>query len=158
MLLLVGPATNFTTVLVVARMLGRLSAVMYVGTIAVMSLVCGAVLDLVVGALDVKVATGEVGDELLPPWLLKAGAIVLAAFLAASLGRWVYRKMPGSKASARCCSSGACEANARAAAAADSRGEGGCRDASDHPHKAEPAKTVAGPSCDCGCGDEQHRD
>ncbi len=107
-LLLVGPATNFTTVLVVARMLGKLSAAMYVGTIAVMSLVCGAILDLALGTLNVRVGTGGTG-ELLPPWLLTAGAVVLAAFLAMSLGRWAYRKMPGSKASARCCSSGACE-------------------------------------------------
>jgi len=105
--LLVGPATNLATVLVVARMLGKASAAVYVGTIAVMSLVCGAALDLAVGALNVKVMSEEV-HELLPPPVLAAGAVMLAAFLAFSLGRWVYRRFPGTRA-APCCTSLACD-------------------------------------------------
>ena len=104
--LLVGPATNLATILVVGRMLGKTSAVLYVATIAVMSLVCGTILDLIVGTLNVQVMSREV-HELLPPWLLTAGAIVLGAFLAMSLGRWVYRHIPGTRA-APCCTSLGC--------------------------------------------------
>lgn len=107
-LLLVGPATNITTMLVVGRMLGKLSAVLYVATIAVMSLVCGAVLDLVVSPLDIKRLSRAAGEELLPPWLLWAGAVTLAAFLAMSLGRWVYRKWPRGRRRTACCAGGAC--------------------------------------------------
>jgi hypothetical protein len=108
--LLVGPATNLATVLVVARMLGKASAALYVGTIAVMSLVCGAALDLAVGALNVNVMSAEV-HELLPPPVIAAGAVMLAVFLAFSLGRWVYRRFPGARAKP-CCTSLACSSRA----------------------------------------------
>jgi len=105
--LLVGPATNIATILVVSRMLGKASAALYVGTIAVMSLVCGVVLDLAVGALKVNVFSGE-AHELLPPWLLAAGAVLLIAFLAFSLSRWAWRHAPWRPAPAPCCSSVDC--------------------------------------------------
>ena len=113
-LLLVGPATNITTMLMVARMLGKLSAVLYVGTIAVMSLVCGAVLDLALGALNVNVSAAVKDGEFLPRWLLWAGAIVLAAFLAMALGRWAYRKL-WTRVPSTCCAGGACGEAAHAA-------------------------------------------
>jgi len=91
--LLVGPATNVATVLVVARMLGKVSAVLYVGTIAAMSLVCGAAVDLAVGALRVDVVSHE-AHELVPPWLLAAGAALLGVFLAWSVVRWAWRHRP----------------------------------------------------------------
>ena len=116
--LLVGPATNIATILVVSRMLGKASAALYVGTIAVMSLVCGAVLDLTVGALKVNVFSGE-GHELLPPWLLTAGAVLLSVFLAVSLGRWAWRHAPWRPAPAACCSSAGCAEKTAAAAADD---------------------------------------
>ena len=117
-LLLVGPATNVATILVVSRMLGKVSALLYVGTIAVMSLVCGAALDLVVGALKVNVFSGE-GHELLPPWLMTAGAVLLSVFLAVSLGRWAWRHAPWRPAPAACCSSADCAEGGAAAAASD---------------------------------------
>jgi hypothetical protein len=90
--LLVGPATNLATVLVVARMFGKASAALYVGTIAVMSLACGAALDLAAGAWHVTVMSEGV-HELLPAWLSSAGAVLLAAFLALSVGRWAWRRI-----------------------------------------------------------------
>jgi hypothetical protein len=97
--LLVGPATNLATILVVARMLGKASAVMYVATIAAVSLICGAALDLAVGALHVNIISGH-AHELVPPWLLAAGAALLGAFLAFSVGRWLWRHLPWRKAPA----------------------------------------------------------
>jgi hypothetical protein len=124
--LLVGPATNVATILVVARMLGKASAALYVGTIAAMSLVCGAALDLAVGALKVNVFSGE-GHELAPPWLLTAGAVLLSVFLAVSLGRWAWRRVPWRPAPAARCSSAGCAEDASAAAAGDC-----CKDNSAH--------------------------
>jgi uncharacterized protein len=153
-LLLVGPATNITTVLVVARMLGKLSAAMYIGTIVVMSLVCAAGLNLVVGTFQLKVMYEEV-HELVPPWLLGAGAAVLMAFLAWSLSRWVWRKLPWSGAPAKCCSSGACEANAHTAAAEACGAGGHCDCESEHDHDHEAAHTESC-GCGCDCGGDSH--
>jgi len=89
--LLVGPATNVATMLTVGRMLGKVSAVLYVGTIAVMSLVCGAVLEMAVGAGGIGGTPKEI-HEIMPVWLYGAGAVLLAAYLALAVGRWVYRK------------------------------------------------------------------
>ena len=132
--LLVGPATNIATILVVSRMLGKASAALYVGTIAVMSLACGVVFDLVVGALKVNVFSGE-AHELVPPWLLTAGAVLLIVFLIFSLGRWAWRHSPWRPARAACCSSAGCREGHAAAAPGD-----GC--------KAEHTQS--------SCGDHDH--
>jgi hypothetical protein len=95
-LLLVGPATNLATVVMVSRMLGKASAAMYVAVIAVMALACGALVNLAAGpwiAESVRaVAVGAAG-EFLPAWLSVAGAILLLAYLAHSVGRWGYKKL-----------------------------------------------------------------
>jgi len=104
-LLLVGPATNLATVLVVARMLGKASAALYVGTIAVVSLACGAVLDAVVGTWHLGGASAG-AHEAVPPWLGRAGAVLLAAYLAMAVGRWVYRKIRPSRAGREACGTG----------------------------------------------------
>jgi hypothetical protein len=136
--LLVGPATNIATILVVSRMLGKASAALYVGTIAVMSLVCGVVFDLVVGALKVNVFSGE-AHELVPPWLLTAGAVLLIVFLIFSLGRWAWRHSPWRPARAARCSSADCREGHAAAAPGDgcktdSSHESCCADDHDHAH------------------------
>ena len=119
--LLVGPATNLATVLVVGRMFGKLSAALYVGTIAVMSLVCGALLDLAVGTLKLNVISGEV-RELLPPWLMAAGAILLGAFLVMSVGRWFWRRIPRRGKPAPCCTSLGCDCDAPGSAGGHDHG------------------------------------
>ena len=100
--LLVGPATNLATILMVSRMLGRGSAAIYVGTIVVMSFLCGAALDLSLGALNVNLANAASGGEL-PAWLQTGGAVVLAAYLAWMLARWVARKLKSPRGADRCC-------------------------------------------------------
>jgi len=89
-LLLVGPATNLATVLTVGRMLGKASAVLYVGTIVVVALACGVALDAAVGVLAVDVAAGE-ARGLFPAWVMTAGGVVVAAYLAYAVGRWARR-------------------------------------------------------------------
>lgn len=93
MFLLVGPATNLATVLMVGRMLGKGSAALYVGTIAVLALVCGAALNAVTGALAVDVMPEHV-HRLLPEWVYVATGVLLGAYLLHAVGRWVYRKIP----------------------------------------------------------------
>jgi len=88
--LLVGPATNLATVLTVGRMLGRTSAALYVGTIVVIALACGAALDAAMDALALEV-TSEHAHRLLPQGVLAAGGVVLGLYLAHAVGRWVHR-------------------------------------------------------------------
>ena len=89
-LLLVGPATNLATVLTVGRMLGKASAVLYVGTIVVVALVCGVALDAAVGAMAVEVAPDE-AHGILPGWAMTAGGAIVAAYLLYAVGRWLRR-------------------------------------------------------------------
>ena len=91
--LLVGPATNLATVLMVGRMLGRTSAALYVGTIAVLALGCGAALNAATGALAVEVMPEHV-HRILPEWVYVGGGVLLAAYLLHAVGRWVCRKVP----------------------------------------------------------------
>lgn len=127
--LLVGPATNLATILVVGRMLGKGSAAMYVATIAVMALVCGAALDLALGALSVSAAITE-SHELVPPWLLSAGAVLLAAYLAMGVGRWFVRKT-GLGRVKTCCGEEAADLCCRPPEAAHACG---CGDEHGHSH------------------------
>jgi hypothetical protein len=89
-LLLVGPATNLATVLTVGRMLGKASAVVYVGTIVVVALACGAALDAAVGAMAVEVAPDE-AHGIFPAGVMTAGGAIVAAYLLYCVGRWAGR-------------------------------------------------------------------
>jgi len=88
--LLVGPATNVATVLTVGRMLGKASAVLYVGTIVVAAVVCGVALDAAASGLALNV-TAEHTHGLFPPWVLTAGGIALGAYLLFAVARWARR-------------------------------------------------------------------
>ncbi len=100
--LLVGPATNLATVLTVGKMFGKASAAIYVGTIAVMSILFGVALDSLVIAWDVNLAGAE-HHALMPAWLKVVGAVVLGVWLAAAVGRWLWRRWPrGGQAAAAC--------------------------------------------------------
>ena len=126
--LLVGPATNLATILMVGRMLGKTSAALYVATIAVMALVCGAVLDLAVGAWSVKVSLGE-AHEVLPAWVYIGGAVLLAAYLAHSVVRWFVRKLRPAAILDTCHepADGVCGPPAAKAAGRDAGGDACCR-------------------------------
>ena len=89
--LLVGPATNVATILTVAKMFGKLSAALYVATIAACSLVFGFALDVLVTAWRIDLAAVHVHEML--PWPVQmAGAVLLGVWLLVALGRWVWRK------------------------------------------------------------------
>ncbi len=142
--LLVGPATNLATVLTVGRLFGKASAGLYVGMIAAISLACGFILDAAVGTWDVAVGVEHM-HRVLPGWVEMAGAVVLAAWLAVALVRYLRKKLAHPKAAAAsCCEGGTaeaqttscCEEEAPEAAApsccGSSEGEGATRAPGDH--------------------------
>ena len=143
--LLVGPATNLTTILVVARMLGKASAAIYVLTIAAMSLACGALLDAATGALDVRVVPSGAGEHV-PAWVLTAGAVVLAAYLALALGRWARRRLRR-KAPAAAEGTGGLAASGQATAGLPC--QGGTRAASAGPCADDCRAPAVGDGCGC---------
>ena len=100
--LLVGPATNLATVLTVGKMFGKLSAALYVGMIAAMSLAFGFALDALVGAWHVDMTKGHV-HGFVPHWVQMAGAVVLAVWLLVAVARWTRLKLARSKAEDSCC-------------------------------------------------------
>jgi len=161
--LLVGPATNITTVLVVGRMLGKASALLYIGTIAVVSLVCGAVLDLVVGTLHIEVTAAHLGRHL-PAAVMTTGGALLGAYLVLALGRRVWRWVrtstggqaargtrgasAGAAAHGSCCEAGHGAAEPRAAGHACCEAEPGAGEGVCHCEE-EEAASDGGDDC-CG--------
>ncbi|HUU28534.1 MAG TPA: permease [archaeon] len=82
-LLLVGPATNISSLTVIWRILGPRSTAVYLAGVAVSALACGLLLDYIysVFKLDPKAALGA-ALEVFPAWLETAGAVILILFLA----------------------------------------------------------------------------
>jgi len=84
--LLSGPATNATTITVMARTFGTALTAVYVGAIAVCSLFFGYVANRVYTALgfNIHAVLGQV-TEALPPWLEAGSAVLLLALIARAL-------------------------------------------------------------------------
>ena len=93
--LLAGPATNITALAVIVRILGKGGAAVYLAAIAVVSVVCGLVVDGLYLALGLSAAAtlGEVA-ETLPEWLLLAATVVLLLCTLPALVRWLGRLRP----------------------------------------------------------------
>jgi uncharacterized protein len=95
--LLAGPATNAATMLVVRKMLGKRSLAIYVGSIAVVSLLMGLTLDLLYTSMAIKI-TPAIGSavESEGGWVGIAGSIVLVALIAR--GVWIEQQHHRSEA------------------------------------------------------------
>lgn len=76
--LLVGPATNITSLSVLIGILGKRATVIYLTSIAVVAVIAGLVLDMVYSSLGIS-ARAVVGKaaELLPHWLVLGSGVVL---------------------------------------------------------------------------------
>jgi hypothetical protein len=76
--LLAGPATNVTSLTVLTGLLGKRAAAVYLGTIAVFSLLFGLLADRLYAywGLSPRAIIGQ-GGELLPAWAQWAGAVLL---------------------------------------------------------------------------------
>lgn len=76
--LLAGPATNITSLSVVVGVLGKRATVIYLASIAVMSVLAGLILDGVIAWLGVSAqVTAGRATEMVPAWLAATGAALL---------------------------------------------------------------------------------
>lgn len=107
--LLVGPATNITSLSVLVGILGKRASVLYLVSIATVSVACGLALDGIYGLLGIS-ASAVVGKtaEVLPDWLEMAGAFVLLGLsvqpLSKLIKRWFVKKQDGCDCSSADCS------------------------------------------------------
>ena len=87
--LLAGPATNVTALAVIVRILGRGGAAVYLAAIAVVSVVCGLVVDALYLGLGLSAAAtlGQVA-ETVPEWLLLIATLTLLGLTLPTLRRW----------------------------------------------------------------------
>ncbi len=128
--LLVGPATNVTSLSVLFGILGKRATALYLISIAVVSVLCGMIVDAVYFGLGIS-ATATVGRaaEMLPYWLMLTATLLLLALsirpLARIVGKW------GKREKGSCCH--------------DVQATGG--------HKDQPAlQPINSPGAGCGCG------
>lgn len=120
-LLLAGPATNVATIIMVWRFLGRRSAVVYVGTIALVSALLGFALDAGIGAFAVDpraIVSGA--TEALPRPVSIGAAILLAALALVHFGRAAARHLSRRRHEACGCESGKPDGAAGSGACAES--------------------------------------
>jgi len=88
--LLVGPATNVTSLTVLFGLLGRRATGLYLAAIAMVSVLCGLAVDALYFSLGIQ-ATAAVGraGEIVPLWLMTGATLVLLFFSVRPLGRIV---------------------------------------------------------------------
>ena len=76
--LLAGPATNVTSLTVLFGLLGKRATVIYLASIAVVSVACGLALDQVYACLGISAqAVAGQAAEIIPLWAQIAGALAL---------------------------------------------------------------------------------
>ncbi len=103
--LMAGPATNMPTITMVVGLLGKRSLGIYLGSIAICSLIMAFATDWIFQAFDIsiKVSTAA-GEEVLPWWVEAGAALILAVLIARVLWRKISkgnlpRWLPWSQAS-----------------------------------------------------------
>jgi hypothetical protein len=112
--LLAGPATNITSLTVLFKVLGKRATFIYLGSIAVCTLIFGLILDQVYAltGISIQAAAGKAA-ELLPTWLQVIGAVLLLILSIQPIYRIIVRLFPGKKKAhaASCgCESDSCSA------------------------------------------------
>jgi hypothetical protein len=85
--LLTGPATNAITILTVFKFLGRKSGIVYLSTIAVVSIVLGYVLNILTARMGFGNIIMRHSHDVLPEWLKAGGSVILALMIG-----WFYVK------------------------------------------------------------------
>ncbi|PID85131.1 MAG: hypothetical protein CSB13_09630 [Chloroflexi bacterium] len=108
--LLVGPATNITSLTVLIKVLGKKGTVIYLLAIALFAVVAGFLVDSVYLALGIS-AAAAVGNasEMIPDPVRWLGALLLVGLSIGPISRWVRKKFTGEKNShhGSCCA-GSC--------------------------------------------------
>ncbi len=110
--LLVGPATNVTSMSVLFSILGKRATVLYLTTIAVISLICGLMLDKLYIHLGIsaRAVVGEAG-EVVPATIQLLGALILLFLSVRPLGMKIrsWFNHPTAQKKSECdCSSDGC--------------------------------------------------
>ena len=108
--LLVGPATNITSLSVLFGLLGKRATALYLVSIAVISVLCGLAVDVVYLSLGIS-AVAAVGQaaEVLPGWLMTTATLLLLALSVRPLYSIVqgwFGKGEGCGCAAETCSTG----------------------------------------------------
>lgn len=86
-----GPATNAATIGVVAKLLGKRSAVIYVGSIAVCSLLLGLALNAIYGGAGIEVRAMQPHEHaVFPDWFRAVAMMLLMGLIARAW--WVMRR------------------------------------------------------------------
>jgi uncharacterized membrane protein YraQ (UPF0718 family) len=75
--LMAGPATNAATIAAVWKVLGKKTALLYLLTVAVFSIIFGLMIDYLFISAGISVSDGHLGHSGLPPFVKNASAIVL---------------------------------------------------------------------------------
>ncbi|MDD5759326.1 MAG: SO_0444 family Cu/Zn efflux transporter [Desulfobulbaceae bacterium] len=91
--LLVGPATNISSITVLNGLLGKRATALYLASIAGVSVLCGLLVDWLYWTLGIK-AQAVVGQaaEIMPVWLQGASVMVLLLFSIQPLSRLMRKK------------------------------------------------------------------
>ncbi|MCI5142536.1 MAG: hypothetical protein D3909_12625, partial [Candidatus Electrothrix sp. ATG1] len=101
--LLVGPATNITSLSVLVGLLGKRAVALYLTSIAVVSVLCGLILDAVYSMLGISViAAVAKHGKMLPEQLTVTASIVLLIFSIRPLKNSLQRRFGGKEEG--CCS------------------------------------------------------
>jgi len=88
--LLVGPATNITSLTVLIRLLGKRATVIYLASIAGVAVAAGLAVDALYAAWGISpIATIGRAAELVPPWAQTSGAILLLALSIKPIARGI---------------------------------------------------------------------
>ncbi|HGY54777.1 MAG TPA: hypothetical protein ENK44_03655 [Caldithrix abyssi] len=90
--LLAGPATNAVTISTVVKTMGKKALVIYIGSISVVSIGLGFLLNELAFSYNVDVMMQH-QHELLPPWLEWLGSALLLSMLLFHYGRKLYQKI-----------------------------------------------------------------
>ena len=86
--LLAGPATNATALIVLTKTLGKRVVAIYLLSIAILSLVAGALVNAIYSSSGISPrAVAGAGSEILPAWLRALGALCLLALMLRSAQR-----------------------------------------------------------------------
>lgn len=101
--LLVGPATNITSLSVLIGLLGKRAVVLYLSSIALVSVICGLVLDAVYSMLGISVVAAVAKQgKMLPASLTGAAALLLLIMSIRPVKNSLQRRFRAKKG---CCSS-----------------------------------------------------
>jgi regulator of protease activity HflC (stomatin/prohibitin superfamily) len=94
--LLAGPATNIGAVGLLSRQLGRRTVVIYLATIAAVSVIFGLLLDWVFGLRGVNLSERALAEPFLPAWIKHGGAALFVLLTVFSMIRLrAYQRFAG---------------------------------------------------------------